>query len=532
MRLINIWTLEQKEFSARGIPKYFILSHRWGRKEVSYKDYSKKRNLDGPGYEKILGACKFARLFAFEEGGRYPFRHGKRKNQKVPPFHEQWDTYENAAEFLGVKNTWEIQGGGVSWIWIDSCCIDKRSTAELSEAINSMYVWYQRAQLCFAYLADVLEHDSAKQSEKGPFEKSSWFSRGWTLQELLAPEYVIFCDASWDMIGHMCKRCAYRDSSGCPDGDPEGFGHNLLTEVSQITAIPETALADFERPERIRFIPGNEDARLRPSVAQIMSWASKRETTLPEDEAYCLLGLLDVQMPLLYGEGRYAFRRLQEEIIKNSRDQSIFAWREPPWSEAPDELGTGRFPGVLAESPEYFSDCGCILFDPAFATNDGLYAITNSGVQLDASLYGTEAYTRGLEIQLSYEQREAKMLSRLYIWTLNCKRSEPENISKHMTLFHKSAAAYRALPAVRIALVRANNPGGCSLYMRALTCDLGEHLGELSLKSTMGERKYLVTWQRDQPAYKLYIADEPDDERDSVEDTQLRHHNKMSYRGS
>ncbi|KAH8719198.1 hypothetical protein GQ44DRAFT_742073 [Phaeosphaeriaceae sp. PMI808] len=145
------------------------------------------------------------------------------------------------------------------------------SSAELSEAINFMYRWYQGSGMCYAYLADTISPE---------FSKSKWFTRGWTLQELIAPSMVIFLDQEWQEI------------------------------VSEITGIPDTILqgADLESP----------------SIAQRMSWASKRETTRVEDLSYCLIGIFGISMPLLYGEGDRAFIRLQEEIMKISDDHSLF----------------------------------------------------------------------------------------------------------------------------------------------------------------------------------------------------------------
>jgi hypothetical protein len=177
--------------------------------------------------------------------------------------------------------------------WIDSCCIDKTSSAELSEAINSMFRWYQNAQVCYAYLSDVpaiedLDH-YRKDSE---FRRSKWFTRGWTLQELLAPEIVVFYNHDWVEIGTKA----------------------LMSGVIR-------SITNIDRG----FLMG--ESEIKPAcVAQKMSWASRRKTTRLEDTAYCLMGLFDVNMPLLYGEGEKAFYRLQLEIIKNSSDESIFAW--------------------------------------------------------------------------------------------------------------------------------------------------------------------------------------------------------------
>ncbi|KAI5984791.1 heterokaryon incompatibility protein-domain-containing protein, partial [Pisolithus marmoratus] len=234
---------------------YAILSHRWGT-EVSYEEMvgltkmeeqEREEVIHRDGYQKIIKSCERAMK----------------------------DKYK--------------------WLWIDTCCIDKRSSAELSEAINAMYRWYQNAQVCYAYLNDVDESVfPTKQDEK--WVKSNcwpeWFMRGWTLQELIAPKQVEFFNKDWVPIGNKQR---------------------LAPTLTDITEIPRDVLTHGLAGKRL-------------SVAQIMSWAAYRETTREEDRAYSLMGLFGVTMPMVYGEGKNAFRRLQLEIIKETSDHSIFAW--------------------------------------------------------------------------------------------------------------------------------------------------------------------------------------------------------------
>lgn len=242
---------------------------------------------------------------------------------------------------------------GYRYAWIDTCCIDKKSSAELSETINSMFAWYKHSTACYAYLEDV---ESTSSTLKPDGKESRWYSRGWTLQELLAPLTVVFYNKSWDKIGTKWS---------------------LRQEISRVTDIDELNLIYYEMG--------------RTSIAQKMSWAAKRETTREEDTAYCLLGLFGIHMPLLYGEGKNAFRRLQEELIKTSADQSILAWAHPVWEEA--------FPwGILANSPASFENCGSIsysrkalssserhLFHPdrSFRHNRLSYTLTNTGLYIE-----------------------------------------------------------------------------------------------------------------------------------------------------
>ena len=164
---------------------------------------------------------------------------------------------------------------GYEWAWIDTCCIDKRSSAELSEAINSMYRWYANSKVCYAYLHDV--HDPffpASEHKNYPFVGwLEWFSRGWTLQEMIAPRDVQFFNTNWQPIGDKKK---------------------LAPTLTRITRVPGHILKEG--------LLGN-----RPCIAQIMSWAGRRMTTRVEDKAYSLMGLVDVNMPMLYGEGKKRF---------------------------------------------------------------------------------------------------------------------------------------------------------------------------------------------------------------------------------
>ena len=180
---------------------------------------------------------------------------------------------------------------GYRYLWIDSCCIDKSSSSELSEAINSMYLWYASADICYAYLADVPAGDDHWR-DGSHFRKSRWFTRGWTLQELIAPLHVEFLCQDWAGIGSK---------------------HILIDLIESVTGISYEALLHLDPLDKF-------------SVSQRLSWAAKRETTRVEDRAYSLLGIFNINMPTLYGEGSLAFRRLQEQIMQRIPDQSLFAW--------------------------------------------------------------------------------------------------------------------------------------------------------------------------------------------------------------
>lgn len=277
---------------------YAILSHTWGPDgtEVSHEDLVEGTGPIKAGYRKIL-ACA-------EKTLRY----------------------------------------GLTHFWVDTCCIDKTSSAELSEAINSMYHWYQEATICFAYLEDASPHSPIPQH-------SRWFTRGWTLQELLAPRNIIFFAEDWSCLGTKT---------------------DCSTQLSTITGIDGHAFGS----KPIRFF----------SIAQRMSWAAKRVTTRPEDIAYCLLGIFDVNMPLLYGEGlTAAFVRLQEEIMKDSNDQSLFAWCRPHITNSSSiwhiHDGSWEPCSLLAESPADFESSGSFV---PIVNKDTLnpYSMTNAGLRI------------------------------------------------------------------------------------------------------------------------------------------------------
>ncbi|OGM40902.1 hypothetical protein ABOM_010003 [Aspergillus bombycis] len=232
-------------------------------------------------------------------------------------------------------------------VWVDTCCINKSNPGELSEALNSMFHWYRNAQVCYAYLADV-DRDDDPFKDGSQFRKSVWFQRGWTLQELLAPLSVVFFNKHWEEIGTKAS---------------------LHLVITQITGIPAEVLL-MNRAGEV-------------SVAERMSWAANRTTARVEDEAYCLMGLFGVSMPMLYGEGERAFERLQREILKVSDDQSIFAWtRDDPHSRS----------GLLARSPHDFRRSKGIQ-----RLRDSLpYSMTNKGLHITLRLLLDDSSRSGM----------------------------------------------------------------------------------------------------------------------------------------
>ncbi|KAK0312756.1 hypothetical protein LTR01_002418 [Friedmanniomyces endolithicus] len=306
MHLINTTTLGLHEFvDVSAAPRYAIVSHRWGDDEVSHKDYLKGRQRSGNGLRKIEQSCQRARM------------------------------------------------DGHDWLWIDSCCMDKRSSASLNEAINSMFSYYARATVCYAYLYDVemgLASDVEPSVVKAKLAASCWFARGWTLQELIAPRTVQFFDCNWSYIGAK--------SSDAP---------SLNQPISEITRIPEVVLRARE-------------AMFHYSIAQRFSWASRRTTTRVEDMSYCLLGLFDINMPLIYGEGWKAFSRLQKEILTRYDDDSIFAWRTFDEGQTPNPYRRGNVRGLLARMPAEFANASQAI--RSIGHNRPPCALTNRGMEI------------------------------------------------------------------------------------------------------------------------------------------------------
>ena len=216
---------------------------------------------------------------------------------------------------------------GLYWLWVDTCCIDE---PEREEALKLMYEWYQLSTKCYVYLQDLVD-DSLPTEDEG--WKPRWFSRGWTLQELVAPKVVLFFNQSWKLIGNKEK---------------------LKSRLMILTRIPEQILAAERFP--------HPDDPCRPSAAQIMSWAADRKTTRKEDRAYSLMGLFEVHMETKYGEREGAFYRLQEAILEKYNDHSVFAW-----------FGKKRPGNFLADDPSDFGNSADVLrMDPAKAFHNCL----------------------------------------------------------------------------------------------------------------------------------------------------------------
>ncbi|KAF7562717.1 hypothetical protein G7046_g1412 [Stylonectria norvegica] len=441
MRLINVNTLELEEFFERKIPAYAILSHTWDEEEVTYDDWLQpERAKLKKGYSKIMNTC-----------------------QIVATLHD------------------------LKYVWIDTCCIDKRSSADLSEAINSMYKWYENSQLCLAYLADVsccgpqaVDVDfrshfpfsklnegrlrmtpsvvPLSEAEEQQFILSRWFTRGWTLQELLAPRQLIFLSHDWRVLGQQS---------------------DLVPAIYQATSIPSRILYKL-------------DTLRNYSVATRMSWASMRMTSRLEDTAYCLMGIFGINMPLLYGEGSRAFQRLQEEILKSTTDHSILAWQSESMDDVVDDddetsnedsdedaeddnydetyvykhLVVGFPHPVFAPSPREFRHCSTVYPIPKLDRKLAHHTMTSSGLQVRLPFFET-------------------ILPGVLLMDLECKAGPGED-SKDVYLF---VEGHSTTGHARICRVDLDNFDPSKIWRLA-------------------PRRYLLQQQRVKPLYLAYDLEE------------------------
>lgn len=387
MRLLNTTTHALTSF-VQDPPLYAVLSHRWGDHEVSFHELTSGADATRlSGFNKIRDSARQAKQLGYD------------------------------------------------YIWIDTCCIDKTSSAELSEAINSMFSWYQSAGHCIVFLPDVQGADSQD------FAQSVWFTRGWTLQELLAPSRVNFYDRDWSPIGT-------RES------------------LAEVIATATRIQMDVLQGRQLHSIP----------ACRKLSWASDRETTRPEDMAYSLMGILEVNMPLLYGEGtEKAFMRLQQTFISYSDDESIFAWTA---SEA--EVEKRQLWGLLAPSPRFFQKSGSYSLPRFRAWRQGR---------------STESTNRGLAVSLTLSPLKGDASKTIFLAGLNCSHTDsevdaPSNavtiILQKMSDFEDQYARIRPDQAPQSEAVVVPSPSGSSsaqnIFVRSRPRDSDPVAGFCSLR--------------------------------------------------
>lgn len=346
MRLLNAYTLDFLEVVDGNPPPYAVLSHTWGSDEITYKDMAwlqEYRRLyetptepppatnggSGKGKE-VDPASPGAAAPSYAPAGESsapppPADADPEKEEECPEYTEAAETSteeQTTARELRARNGYRkilnaaehTRASQIGYLWIDTCCVDRSSSADVSEAVLAAHRIFKHSAICFIYLADV-PADDAIADRDSVFRRSWWFTRAWTLIELLAPTARVWFDQSWNFI----------------------FPDSLL--LAEITGI------DFT------FVEGADYGTV-PCVAKRLSWAAHRSATRPEDVAYCLMGLFNIAMPVLYGEGQQsAFLRLQRKILKKTADPSIFAWGyeclilsdgQRTFAVSPDEFGGCR----------------------------------------------------------------------------------------------------------------------------------------------------------------------------------------------
>ncbi|PKS11197.1 hypothetical protein jhhlp_002958 [Lomentospora prolificans] len=276
MRLLHISTLELRSFLHADLcPPYIAVSRRWQEGQVSYSAFlnDRERAIASEGFSFVTNACQIAKQSGFD------------------------------------------------YLWIYSLCVDESSSAEVSEAAISSFDWLRRCHHLIAHLEDLPPTAEKSEPDEAVWASCSWFSRCWTLPELLAPAFVHFYDRDWSF-------------RGCKTSGP------VRELISRITHIADNVLCDSS------LIP-------HVSSAKRMSWASNRSASKEEDKAYSLMGIFDVSIPILYGEGPKAFLRLMEEILRNSQDLSLLLWDAKPGDPR-------QWRGIFASSPaEYWRWISC-----------------------------------------------------------------------------------------------------------------------------------------------------------------------------
>ena len=387
--------------------RYAILSHRWGSHELLFKDLQMIQSIPPPVIQKAIELSKSSEpnfkdvpihLWLDQEkrerepnkgnGTTMRDRGGSPPTRKIETGHSPPPVIDTLFELAEKLPQLAVNSGfrklvhfchialhtyNCRFVWMDTCCIDKSSSSELNEAIKSSFDWYQRSTICIVYLgATRFEGSSIKKTFWDP-----WFTRGWTLQELLAPSTAKFYDKNWKVMFPASKNDKTITRSGTDDYECDYDADTstitnvdeFMHGVSYFTGIPISSILNFK--------PGLKNIRQR------LAWASQRQTTRIEDIAYSLIGLLNLTMPIAYGEGRRSFYRLQEAIIRNSNDRSLFIW-----------FGRSAIQSsVLAFSPSCFaSPCNVVTRNVSSsivsgATTRSHTSLTNHGLAIPLILY-------------------------------------------------------------------------------------------------------------------------------------------------
>jgi hypothetical protein len=344
---------------------YAILSHRWLEKgELTFQDLSKLKSINADGFGQLIkshsnelkvlrGTDIMDKAMVFSAEGNNK-RDGEKVFEKMKEICEHMldkDHHGGDRDFVKlVKFCEEAKRCGCNYAWLDTGCIDKQSSAELEESIRSMFSWYRNSKICIVHLSET--------STPHNIRHDAWFTRGWTLQELLAPKAIKFFSKSWHAL-----------TANSNDKDPT-LGIPLWKFISDATQIREDQLLNFE--------PGTRDVREK------MVWVSKRQTTRIEDMAYCLIGIFDIPLSIAYGEGQKAFHRLQAEIVQRSHDRELFAWNGS--SSSLNSMFAAGPQGFFPMESESLRTVG-----EDIAGSDPTYVLTNYGLRISLATYDVES---------------------------------------------------------------------------------------------------------------------------------------------
>ena len=361
-------TIQQEEYILQMVKEktaYAIFSHRWLDKgELTFQDLSKLGSISVAGFRRLIEShhselsvlcgtaiLDQAKVYGAEENIERKGWEVLKEMQKICACMSDEARY--ASDFVKLVMFCEAASRHqCDFVWLDTGCIDKQSSAELEESIRSMFSWYRNSKICIVHLSETIAPHS--------MGLDPWFTRGWTLQELLAPKAIKFFSKSWSPLTAKPNDKIPDLELGCP----------LWEIISNITQIPVDQLLNFE--------PGIN------SVSERMVWVSKRKTTRVEDMAYCLIGIFNVPLSIAYGEGRMAFHRLQVEIVQRSHDRGLFIWNGPNSSQSP-------LNSMFAAGPEAFK-CESLLTEgeDMAGSADPTYALTNYGLRILLSIYDVQ----------------------------------------------------------------------------------------------------------------------------------------------
>ncbi|KZZ98540.1 HET domain containing protein [Moelleriella libera RCEF 2490] len=450
MRLLNVHSLQLENFDGaeQDIPPYAILSHTWDATEILFQDLqiqSLARYGELPQSQKARRCCVQAAM------------------------------------------------DGFTYVWIDTCCIDKSSSSELSEAINSMFKWYQQSSLCYVYLKDFAlpsrygnTRPAQQQQHRGrlaspvvaagstEFFASRWFERGWTLQELIAPRQVVFFDRDWVPFGS--RDDALFDAICARTGiQPQVFSarhcmcsSSWLAQYSSTTSLLRNGTCGGCKARDN--LPDILDSF---HAAVILNWASERSTTRKEDAAYSLIGLFNVNLPLLYGEGDKAFMRLQSAVLARNSDHSLLLWR----AKSDQVVWNFRRPGCLSLTPRNFQSMPPIVpqreyYDldnemvPRLATGlaEGMEPMEISGFLLRLTVWVCPVNDYPLERRI----QDPKTDRGLVLGILNCHLASDYMTRPAILLSHMGAGIYRRIARHSIFLVNPR-PGPNNHVAEALS---------------------------------------------------------------